>query len=213
MRNKQAVSLSCISDPVEEAIGRRGIRVIHIEIPKKLRFKALIFLISKMRYEYQSFSESDLRCLYELFSWLESSSSKGTSSNFKYQAFLLQGMLPILKSANKLIAKTIKPERVLWNFPSLFVNKLYDSYQYFGMKNGLFKTINFLVHYRTQYSVTPEVPYIGVGYKDKGSSRLLSSDTSPDWKEIAMDRRTQRTIDRIHYTPEEPPYLIKIGEL
>lgn len=35
-------------------------------------------------------------------------------------------------------------------------------------------------------------PYIGVGYKDKGTRRDPAYDGSPSWQEVAMDRRGER---------------------
>lgn len=38
----------------------------------------------------------------------------------------------------------------------------------------------------------PPKPYIGVGYKDKGTRRDTAQDGSPSWQEVAMDRRGER---------------------
>jgi len=35
-------------------------------------------------------------------------------------------------------------------------------------------------------------PYIGVGYKDKGTRRDPAKDGTPSWQEVAMDRRGER---------------------
>jgi hypothetical protein len=52
-----------------------------------------------------------------------------------------------------------------------------------------------VVPYRPSGIPTKELkpkPYIGVGYKDKGTRRDPAYDGSPSWQEVAMDRRGER---------------------
>jgi hypothetical protein len=63
---------------------------------------------------------------------------------------------------------------------------IYHTRSYYGMeRSGWSNTYRLSLHSRLVRRRPSPVPYIGVGYKDKGSRRNVAEDGSPKWQEVA----------------------------
>lgn len=204
METKQAVSLSCISDPSQ---GRTE-RVRYFRTKRKFRFLDLRYLIAKFTFESERCTEEDFLCLFETLEWLEEHCQKGTSRFFKYRLFILSEKRNILIGARKILSGG-SSWSIGWRVNRIIsLPVLLSPHEYFGLKNQIYKEQEPSVFFRNVELRKFTIPYVGVGYKDKGSSRLVAYDGTPDWRELCSYEHSQyRSLEQILINSSSPPNI------
>jgi len=127
--------------------------------------------------------------LNETINSLLEQSDPNFKKKFGIQVQIL-GMLLVIKntsSNHSIFRKKVSEARL--NLSSLYLTDR----QFYATKANLLVVIESYRNRLSQhkFSNIPPKRYIGVGYKDKGSRRIISFDGSPSWQEIASSSRLE----------------------
>lgn len=151
-------------------------------------------ITSKVIFFKKEVSFRDLLILFDNILWLQDIASKDPNFSEKFGLHL------------KVQALLLKEVRINENNVQEVTEKLSEGFSknlegfYFlkrNTKNELLKQNKF-VEVRpgklqgVDNRKLPPKPYIGIGYRDKGSARNLSYDGSPTWQEVASAKLWQR---------------------
>ena len=125
------------------------------------------FTLSKLAYEEKSFNENDYEQLWLMCLHFLDSDGERLPKKLKTKKVYLLLLLRFL-GTHKAFVSLNKAD--LNNLKFYCRNLFLSSHEYFGLKLGMFKT----EHPEISFKILPKrsykpVPYIGVGYKDKGS--------------------------------------------
>ena len=168
-----------------------------------LRFK---FLLSKLSYEGEEFSEQNLEELNFLAMEIYNKGEKDvTWRKFSKQISLLKDF-----QKNIIILTSKRNSKSCWyRFPRECLGMIQTEYAYFGLKNQkIFKDYSLIWRVRKIVKHPPH-RYVGVGYKDKGTCSNRAVDGSPGWKQVATSdnlRKVERYFD-LSTIWEEPPEI------
>lgn len=205
MKKSLAVSQSCIPDPTSRS---RTERVRFFRTPRRQRFLDLRFLLAKARYETEKFSECDFQTLFETLDYLVENRDK-----FRFKRgellFLLQEHNQLLYSVKRVcLDKSLPVEQLFWRLRRHNADILLDSHAYFGLKNKEYQRNVPSVFFKDVKLVRPLLRYVGVGYKDKGSSREDSFAGIPSIKEHLADNQfRKRMMISPEYSVDDPPEI------
>jgi hypothetical protein len=188
--------------------GKRTEQVLFFRTNKKFRFRDLQFLIAKLQFEPKEFTEDDYLTLYETWEWLLEKCTSSSHRFYKYRLFLLSENKHILRYASRLIDGEQSRSPLYLGIDRMFSNYILGAHQYFGMKNSEYKEQKPSCFYKKIELVKSDQRYIGVGYKDKGSSRDKSHDGTLDWKELLAEPGNHRSAEQVLYTVDDPPLLM-----
>lgn len=129
-----------------------------------------------------------------------------SQNRFKSLRLLLLNLKFFLKGLNSdFLQRNLK--RSFWRYPSEHRGFLLSPHEYFGLKFGLFRTLELKIRILRIELRKVQQRYVGVGYKDKGSSRKVSLDGSPPWGEVCSDYRIRKKLDRTIYSFDDPPEI------
>jgi hypothetical protein len=148
------------------------------------------YLVSRIIHQIGEVSFADILVLYDNLLWCEEKSRKDPGFQSKFGADLL------------ILAKILKETRFSsQSFPStirILSQKLKENLENFAFPKRNISGI--AIHVRGKFHVlpsresgvprdqVPHKPYVGVGYKDKGSRRDPAVDASPSWQEVVNSR-------------------------
>lgn len=173
----------------------------HVVIGKSVkRISLQRFIVTKIVYFPDEVTERDLFALYSNQLYLQGKAQK--EKDFQHNFGLsLELLAKELKSSNLTQGVSVKVlrgmgQRILKNLPDFLVPK--RNFQDWNLRmSGTYH----LIFSQSQDVETKSLPlksYIGVGYKDKGSTRDKAVDGSPPWQEIASRvARLEREISEI----------------
>lgn len=195
---RQAKDLSSVSPNVPEITPGSGLRpetkitgAMRVSYASTLRRITLErYLITKILYLIGEVTFKDILVLYDNFIWCEDKCKKDPGFQKKFGTDLL------------ILAKILKETRFSYqNFPhtlKILSVKLQILHESFAFPRRNLQGIE--IHVRGKFHVVmhresgvprnqiPPKPYIGVGYRDKGSKRDKSIDGSPSWQEVVIRR-------------------------
>lgn len=174
---------------------RKGYRVI---IRKgSNRFKLLQYLLGRYRYDPEGLHLEDYLVFFEVYYQLI---ELETSSFEENRMLLLEaGFLEILTNLNR--------NKIFPAIPRDSTKKKLDEIPwipsgnaYFGQKGQGYTSKGYRLVFNDTVSPRkfPPKPYIGVGYKDKGSRRNSAVDGSPAWQEVGShfaNQEREQSID------------------
>lgn len=197
------------SDPIGRIVGET---VWKIEVKKKLRFQAILFLLGKIRYDPDEWEDKDLELLNLLYhdqvDLLEK--TRDRDSNYRPRFYFLCRIKDFIGHLNQhLLRRDIKKngKTMFWKFPEDCVHILLDPYQYFGYKFGELKNVNFSYTSFIIQLVKRTKAFIGVGYNDKGKCRSTSHSGCPSLREILEVDKFRKAESVDPYTIDYPPIL------
>jgi hypothetical protein len=151
-------------------------------------------------------SIEDLLTLYELQVYLEEKTDKDPVFNAKYGMWLITTE----QVMQKLGTFRAFPIRIQEGHRRLLVEILKPllpgASAYFGLRKQPRIWNSFRVQLRNPLKPLPlkiPKPYVGVGYKDKGSRRDLAKDGSPHWKEVASSNKVLEELTTIFEVSRE----------
>jgi hypothetical protein len=163
-------------------------------------------LLAKLRYEPEEFNDEDWTAAHYIWEdLLERTAPRQDARYSRYRYVILH-----LLGFNGKLAKWIRDRSdenfqiMWWTWPPELRSFLLGPYEYFGMKYSEYKDHWPHVRFVKQPLRKVQQRFIGVGYKDKGSSRNKSIDGSPSIEEICRDERF-RNLNTVHYSCEDPP--------
>jgi hypothetical protein len=167
--------------------------------------------MSKARYEYENFDDTDVATLLKLNDlMLEDCARKGKSSRYMRHFYFLTHVREWLYTRVRSGLDSLEWRSMFWRYPEQLKKYLYTAYSYFGRKGSEYREKHPRIVYQEFFSRPKPAAFIGVGYRDKGSSRKLklTVDGSPDWKEIIEDEsyRTKNCRSIESYF-DDPPDL------
>jgi hypothetical protein len=173
----------------DTALLRIGKRVKRISLQRYLLTKPLV--------ELKKVKESDLVCLFENQLWLESKCLKDFQffRKFGTEVFTVSELLKNLNTSEISLKSISRISKKVAKFIPSFLVPLRNYGQWKSRFAGSFH-LNPIASKEIRDFYLPKRPQerrIGVGYRDKGSKRNLAKDGSPDWTEISMDKKFQRS--------------------
>jgi len=154
------------------------------------------FLLSKIVYEKNEITERDILAIFQNQISLQEKASREKDFSSKF-GNSLEELSRILKEVN--LSEGFKQkaiDRIRGLATSRLSGFLIPQRNYSSFKTRFNGTYS-LVYSKSEGIPTKDLPpvaYIGVGYKDKGSTRKEEFDASPDWKDVA---RSVSNIERI----------------
>lgn len=147
------------------------------------RFKLFRFLLSRIKYSRDGFHLDDYLCFWQIY--LEMIESKDPKFQKRIQLLQDENLLELMYQLQDIRVFPYNPrDSTISKLDSLPL--VYHSRSFFGMERA-----GWSKHYRLSFNSrlvrrrVPPVPYIGVGYKDKGSRRDVANDGSPTWQIVA----------------------------
>jgi hypothetical protein len=208
----QAVSPSCSHDPMQEG-GRRETKLVITNNPRRSKEINLKFLLGKIQYEQEQVTEADIISIMAVYEDLLDRSKKGRDSKFFHLRYVLLHIGGFLKKLNLNFREKYNLFKTFLYWPSECRGFLLSAHEYYGLKNGRMKSEGIpRVKWITVRLIKSFQRYIGVGYKDKGSSRDKSWDGSPSLEEVCRDLRYRRTPETIDYSIDDPPIIWEIRD-
>jgi hypothetical protein len=166
------------------------------------RFKLFRFLLSKIRYSKDGFHLDDYLCLWNLYFLL----IEEKDPKFQKRLFLLQdeNLVKVLEQLRDIRVFPYNPRETTFHILDR-LPLIYHSRSYFGMESS-----GWSKHYRLSFNSRlvrrkpRPVPYIGVGYKDKGSRRDVALDGTPKWQIIgSISAFKEREADELLGPPPD----------
>ena len=163
--------------------------------------KMIKFLTAKVIYEQKLLNNKELLIFIE--AWDKISHSK--DMNFR------RSNIKELVKLNRYQTYIIRARRMKVNVPLVLNNifnmfgksDLVSKHAYYGWKKT-FSLSSFVHRMNRRLKKNPRPqPYIGVGYRDQGTCRDLSTDASPSWQEVASIQVSQATTDYLNETFDE----------
>lgn len=145
------------------------------------------FLIAKLVHDPDGLSIEDSLALYELNLYLNRKTEKDQTFSNKYGLWLITTNSLIERISEIRVFPFKLRENDRTNLERALTPFLPSSRAFFGyMKQPRIRN-SYEIHLRNPLFRPKkyEKPYIGVGYRDKGSRRDKARDGSPDWKEVA----------------------------
>jgi hypothetical protein len=147
------------------------------------RFKLFRFLLSRIKFSKDGFHLDDYLCFWQLY--LEMIESKDPKFQKRIQFLQDEGLVELMNQLQDIRVFPYNPRiETVQKLDSLPL--VYHSRSFFGMeRTGWSKHYRLSFNSRLVRRRVPPVPYIGVGYKDKGSRRDVANDGSPSWQVVA----------------------------
>ena len=148
------------------------------------------FLLSRLVFFEDEFTLRDLCALYENQLSLEEKCYQDSNFRKKFGDSLeeLSKILKVIRFEKGLSPRAVRRiQRVLKVRLEKF---LLPKRNYLASKskiNGTYQLLDHKPEGRLKKTLPPK-PYIGIGYRDKGSAKDLAKDGSPGWQEVAMSR-------------------------
>jgi hypothetical protein len=197
---------------LEQELRNKGYKVIFKTGTKRITI--FRFLLAKLCYDPLGISVEDLLTIYELQVYLEMKSDKDPKFNEKYGLWLITTEHVI----QKLGTFRNFPIRIQEGHRKLLIDVLKPllpgASAYFGLRKQPRIWNSFRVQLRNPLKPLPRKvpkPYVGVGYKDKGSRKDLAKDGSPHWKEVASSNSYHEVLSPIleiseaEFIQKDPP--------
>lgn len=163
------------------------------------RQKRTVFRLFLSKAVYQKISDNELS-----FLWTLSLEFYDRSRNQPFLGFSRIQLGYLLKTLRDyLVDGKIQRKGLVDN--ELVIDLILGPHQFYGLLGS--KDVQFFLKDVRSFAVLekkkyPPQRFIGVGYKDKGSKRMLNLDGSPDWKEVLSNHPTLR--NRIEVTYSDP---------
>jgi hypothetical protein len=147
------------------------------------RFKLFRFLLSRIRYSKDGFHLDDYLVFWQLY--FQMIDEKDPKFQKRLEILQDENLVKILEHLRDVRVFPYNPRDITVQILD-YLPLIYHSRSFYGMENS-----GWSKHYRLSFNSRlvrrkpPPVPYIGVGYKDKGSRRDVALDGSPKWQIVA----------------------------
>lgn len=179
-QHTRASPVPCSHDPKKLEVSKVISWKLKNKSPSYL-FKVWKFLLSKVWYE-KEISEVELNTIYLIKDRIFEEKSPYFQSKYRFEMeslfLFFKGIFGKYQQTDYKfdgVSPYINPVRVIYS-PHAYFGRL----KTFSIKDVM-KRVN-----RNFNKIPRPSAFIGVGYKDKGTCRVASSDGSPSWQEVAM---------------------------
>jgi hypothetical protein len=184
--------------------GRWETRLV-INGSRKSRSRDFQFLLGKLRYEPEKVIEQDLVVLNEYWDYIL---NRGRENNRLKKAYSVAIQL---KSFMKKLFSDFREGKIdqnlFWYYPRDYISFLLSAHAYFGLKNSEYLKLTPSVKLlKTKLAKVPQ-PYIGVGYRDKGTMGIKCIDGTPSLEEFYSNYLGEYAHISLNYTIDDPPNL------
>lgn len=166
---------------------------------KRMRFNYLRYLVNKIYFTEVTLSEEEQAIAsllqLELESYRDPSFQKKYASQLRETSFILT-----FSGYGSILLQSIPEVAIAFATSDLCVTKWAFYGRYHSSYSNQFKIEERVRRYRHP---TPS-RYVGVGYRDKGSSRNLAIDGTPTWQQVALflaGREREESVSSSRYNP------------
>jgi hypothetical protein len=188
--------------------GEKWETFLQYKTPRRQRLMDLRYILSKIKFEPESWNDQDVLDLLSIHEWLMDRCLLKKNHHLKEHSLQILTVSYMLKSVMDLSDSETK--RPLRTIERMFPKFLLTAHQYFGLKNSEYQKFQsgLCCYTKRPLHKTPQ-PYIGVGYKDKGTLRCSSSDGCPSWKEVAISEQSRKDDGTLDIFDIELPLSVK----